>query len=496
MKLINKKTFFTIVASLLFFISCDNLERVPTDQIDRSQSFQSIEDAERWSTGMYATLKTDVYGAFMYSTDIQADQLNASLTFGNRNGNPHRWVEFLADDGLLSTLWGGYYNGLANINAAIAGFQTIDIDPSDQSRLDKVAGDAYLARAYYYHNLVVRFADMYNPATASTDLGVPLLLEFDVNRLPSRNTVQEIYDQILSDIQTAKNLLSNTTGSPGATSFNVDVARALEARVLLYMERYSDARTVAEELINENRYQLITTQADLSNMWTNDFHQEVISSLFTSAPNELANTNSIYVGFIPATGNFAPDFLPSQWVVDMYEPTDYRRDVYFQQVTVEQQAILYPNTWMVNKYPGNPALFTGANTNYQHAPILFRIAEMYLISAEAAFYSSGDPLTRINELRAARNASPLAGLSGTALENAIREERTRELAFEGFRLDDLRRWGLGFTRRDPQNTDIIQTGTTYDSMTQDATANKFTWGIPTRDITINPNIAGQQNPGW
>ena len=83
----------------------------------------------------------------------------------------------------------------------------------------------------------------------------------------------------------------------------------------------------------------------------------------------------------------------------------------------------YPSFWCINKYPGNPALFTAASTNYMHKPKIFRIAEVYLISAEAAAQTPATEaaaLTTLNLLRVARGATALVGLTGTALMDAIK----------------------------------------------------------------------------
>lgn len=496
---LNKIIIYSLLSLSIGFFSCDDLDRFPVNEIAIGESFQSIQDARAWSNGMYSTLRNNVYGNKMFTTDVQADQLNASLTYGNRNGAPHRWVEFLANTGVLEEFWGDAYNGISNINLALVEFDKIQLEEqSEKEELNQLKGEAYLARAFYYHRLVVRFAKIYNSSSASTDLGVPIELEFSVDQIskPSRGTVEMVYEQILEDISKAKSLLSGVEGSAGALKFNIDAVKALEARVLFYKGDYDKAKIVAEELINGNKYPLITDATQLSNMWTNDFHQEVISALFVAAPNELASANNIYLGFIGATGNYQPDFIPSQWVIDKYEDADYRKSVYFSPKNVEQEGVVYPNVWLVNKYPGNPNLFTGANSNFQHAPILFRIAEMYLISAESDLNTGGDPLVRLNQLRQARNASTLAGLSGNALTEAVRDERSRELAFEGFRLDDLRRWNLSFNRSSPQNLSLINEGPQFDKLSQPAGADKFTWGIPTRDITVNPNLRDQQNPGW
>ncbi len=501
MKNIIKLVFSILVLSMLFTltISCENLERFPSDEIETSQSFQKISDAESWNNGMYATLRGNLYGNSMYTLDVQADQLNASLTFGNRNGGPHRWSEFFSTDRVLLSVWLRNYKGIADANLAINNLKNIETkDASEVAAIKRYEGEAYFFRAFYYHNLVVRFGKMYDPSSANTDLAVPIYLDFDVNELGERKMVKEVYTQILNDIAEAKKKMSAVSGSSGATRLSIDTIKALEARVKFYMQEWKDAKSIADELIASGTYPLTKTEEEFKAMWhKDDYHQEVITALSVSAPNELPNTNSVYLGLIPVTGNFAPDFIPSQWVIDKYEDNDFRKKVYFEQKTVEQNAVTYPNIWLVNKYPGNPELYSGV-TNYAHSPILFRIAEMYLISAESASnLSQEEALAPLNTLRTARNLLPLTNLSSNELTVAIRDERFRELAFEGFRLDDLRRWGQGFSRKSPQNIDLINRGSSFDQLVIEAGNPKFTWGIPSLEISTNDNIQDKdQNSGW
>jgi hypothetical protein len=121
---------------------------------------------------------------------------------------------------------------------------------------------------------------------------------------------------------------------------------------------------------------------------------------------------------------------------------------------------------------------------------------MYLIAAEAAANNSdaAAALTALNTLHQARCGTTYTGLSGTALTDTIRSERTRELAFEGFRLDDLERWGTGFTRSGPQNTSFLLTGPSTVNLSIPAGDYQFIWAIPSNDLTLNPNLT--QNPGW
>lgn len=496
-KIYNKLLLFLGVS--LLAVSCD-LERFPYDAIEQSQSFQTIKDATTMNNGLYATLRGRVYGLYMFSTDVQADLLNATLDFGNRNGFPHRWNGFLADDYTIRDTWRYYYDAISNINNILENSGKIAVSTQpDQALMDRYLGEAYFLRAYYYHQLVQRFAKDYEPSTAANELGVPLVLKFDIKLKPSRSSVEEVYQQMLSDLTQAETLLATVTGSQNSTKITRDCVTALKARVYLCMHNWTGAITAANSLISSGIYPLVTSAATFKNMWSTDAGNESILQLFASQPSELSNANNIYLGYNTQTQRYTPDFVPQQWVVNLYEATDIRRAAYLEQKPLTVQGINYSNIYLINKYPGNPALMVTSVPNYQHKPKIFRIAEMYLISAEAAAQSASTEaaaLTTLNQLRTARGASSLTGLTGNALMDAIKNERVRELLCEGTRLDDLKRWHMGFARKAPQNTAFLNTGADYDQKIVTAGDDKFVWGIPKNDITTNPNIANQQNPGW
>ncbi|WP_419801185.1 RagB/SusD family nutrient uptake outer membrane protein [Mucilaginibacter sp.] len=495
-----KKIKISLVVSaiaLTALSACKKLELYPYDSIEVTQAFKTIKDAQTWDNGLYGILRGRVYGSYVVSQDVQADQLNASLDYGNRNGSPHRWGDsFLADDGAIVTAWSGYYFGIADVNTAIAGFDNITTtSTAEAATLDKSRGDAYLARAYYYHNLIIRFAKPYEPATAATDLGVPLLTAYDLNAMPARATVKEVYDQIIADLTKAKTLLASTAGVQGSRTFTIDAALALEARVRLHMQDWVGAYTAASTVIANGKYPLISSVTNLQNYWGTDGIQEDILQLNATSTTEAPNTNNIYLGYLSGNGLYDPDFIPSKWVVDFYSTSDIRKATYFSAKKVAISGQTVSDISLVNKYPGNPSLYSSSSTNYYQKPKVFRIGEVYLIAAEAAAKAgnAANALAALNALRVARGINSVSS-SGTTLIQDIKDERFRELAFEGFRLFDLKRYHEGFTRHDPQNLNIINIGASYNTLSVPADAAKFTWGLPTNDLIVNPKLV--QNPGW
>ncbi len=481
--------------TLTTITSCKKLDLKPVDAVDIATGFNTIQDAKYWNTGIYSALRARTYGNYNILQEVQGDQLNASLDFGNRNGAPHRWGSFLNNDD-FSGIYQGYYSGLSNVNVVIKGYEQIQATAGAQTdSLNTYKADARMARAHYLHELVIRYAKAYNPATAATDLGVPLLTEFDLSAKPARATVKAVYDQIIADLTVAKALNTKRANVKGARYFTPDAVLALEARVRLDMQDWAGAYTAANTLITSNRYPLYNTAAGLKSYWATDATQEDIMRI-NATTAETVNTNAIYLGLNGAGGFFAPDFIPTQAVVDSYDNADLRKAVYFEQKLIRIQGVNYANVWLVNKFPGNPALFTTSFTNYQNANKVFRIGEMYAIAAEAAanLTNPGNALTALNALRQARGLTALVGLTGAALTAEVRAERTRELNFDGFHLFDLKRWGLGFTRGTPQVPAAIQLGTGFNGLVIAATDPKFIWGLPTNDIILNPNLV--QNPGW
>lgn len=488
-----KNNILYIIAFLsVTFTGCD-LDYFPHDKIEQSQSFQTLKDAQSWNKGVYAYFRGRQSGIYTYTTDVQADQLNASLEFGNRNGQPHIWSSFYADDYSIRDIWRGYYGAISNANLIIENYPKMKLDKDgEKAELNRYMGDTYFVRAYYYSQLALFWSKAYNPSSADKDLSVPLQLNFDVNAQPARATLKQVYTQILSDIAEAKKLLANIEGTPGSNYFTIDAVIALEARVKLYMQDWAGAYAAANKLVSENKYKLINNEADFKAMWTNDKPQETIYQVLVSKPDELGNSNGIYINYDAGSDIDKPDFLPSKTMIDKYDDSDIRKKVFFKVDSIEMSGQKYYNIYVVDKFPGNPDYFVDKNSNYRHQTKTFRIAEMYLIAAEAAFKQSknADALKMLNALREARGISSL----GSVTMNDIKDERYRELAFEGFRLFDLKRWNEGFTRNAPQNESAVVAGEDYVGKTVEAGNDKFVWGIPTNDIKVNTNLV--QNPGW
>ena len=161
--------------------------------------------------------------------------------------------------------------------------------------------------------------------------------------------------------------------------------------------------------------------------------------------------------------------------------------------------------YLVNKYPRSEHLSLENDffLYYGHKPVLFRIAEIYLIAAEAAYKANNETKAKnyLNELRHARGLTTANDIatSGAALFTDIQNERNRELCFEGFRLFDLNRWGLGVQRGTPQNLTfnllVTSPANELTELNLPAGYYKMVWPIPQTLIDFEKG-RWQQNPNW
>lgn len=491
MKLIYKITLgLAAVASLS---SCENLDQDPYDKILTKNAFKTPKDAQYWRDGFYNTLRAN-YSYLEKRSDIQSDLLNATINFENREGFFHAW-SIPSDHASVAEVWRSRYSLLADINLSIEKFPTIATTTlAEQVQINQYLGEAYALRAYTYLQLVQRFSPQYTDANKHTpDLGLPLVTTFDIKTLPARATLAQTFDLIYSDIAQAKTLLASTGGVVGSTTFTLDAVRALEARAALSKGDYSRAYEAATAVIATNRYPLVRTADDLNAIWRSDAKAESIVQLFTSA-NEATPHFGLYQYLRRATGKYTPDFIPSQWVVDLYQGNDIRKNVYLKTFPTAFKTGNF-TTALVNKYPIGTY---GSANSYVHAAKIFRIAEQYLIAAEAAYKNGQETQAQdyLNQLRQARRVADIS-TTGSALFEDIKKERIRELAFEGFRLDDLKRWGDPVRRHDPQGGlgyIIKEPATLFHQLDKPANDPMLIWPIPLNDTDINKNI--KQNPGY
>ena len=514
--------------STILLLSCD-LNRYPSYVLELNRSLETYEDAESYNRGIMAQFRNRIGGSFASPQETMADCFNVPSDMAAGYTAIQGWKELNASYGTFSSCYQMYYSTLKNVNFTIESYPRVKeklkskYDEADDEvakaelkgqmdGLDLFIGTASFARAYYYFNLLLRFGIPYNPATVGTDLGVPLVLTYDVSNRITRNTVQECYDQIFKDLELAEKALAVRKPHAENSEFTVDAVKALKARIYLERKEYDKAYATAMELIQSGTYPLVQpTKEAFENMWVHDTSSEEILILEISVPNELPAGWGSYYGLDNTQHYHQPGLYPAQGILDLYEEGDLRYDVYFYRAPVVKIFDKkYKNAFtLLQKFKGNPAYATtkddpvyGRLPNGYHKPRVFRIAEQYLIAAEAGFYAGKDALKPLNALRASRGLKPVT-TSGDALLQDIRNERVRELLGEGFRLWDLRRWNLPIKRMAPQKIDgvdpreyISEELSTVDIEPGSELYKRTVWAIPQREINVYGKENLIQNPGW
>ncbi len=305
--------------------------------------------------------------------------------------------------------WQGYYKALMQVNNVY----TIASSLEDGALKNKVMGECCYFRAYLHLCLVTRFGD------------VPLMRENSDEKV-FRTPQAEVWDFIYEEIGRAVELL----GAPdeGIYFLSSDAAKALKARIALYMGRNSEAAVLAEGIINDARYGL----DGYEKIFRAGNNREIIFAFACSTTDgsKITLSTNFYSYNHPNSGSYV--YAPAGDVMTMYSDTDTRKEI---------SVTTLGGLNFINKYPSGQ---TGTDP-----VIISRLAEMYLISAEAQGLVKGLP--RLNELRAYRGLSPVYPSSEAKYMDSILEERRLELLCEGHRWYDLVRTGKAVERLGIQN---------------------------------------------
>lgn len=495
-----KKLSILFAIALFMFTSCEEfLTKNPLDQVATDEAITTISDAEVALNGVYSSFKsTSYYGRYYVAhADVLTDELQSVIGYSNQLGEFYKW-SFLSDNGEVTGAWNIMYKTIIRASNVIDALPAIE--DADEDDLSRIEAEARLARAIAHFDLVRAFAKAYTQANPATDLGVPIIEHFELNA-PERNTLDEVYTFIIDEAKTAKTVLASSGRNEKASVFLTEgTAAAFLARVSLYMGEWNDAISYATEVIDNPLYTLSNDSASIAKTFRSDDSDEVIFKIGLTK----GDYDGRYIGYnYYNNSQGAPncDYVPAQWILDLFGANDLRYDI-----TFKSEENKFGWTWpLVWKYPGNPAFYDFANndlTTNANMYKVFRLSEMYLIRAEANAEIGGAneaiALTDYNLLRSNR----ITGYSnetytGQALKNAIWDERVRELCFEGHHFFDLKRKGLGFTRVPivhPDEGAVTNPGPNQSEMVIEPDNARWLWPIPDNEIRANENIT--PNPGY
>ena len=426
---IGKATFLLLV--LMVASACSDLMLDPHNAISDDAYFGTLDDFRAAVVGTYSQMQ----GAGWYGRSIHL----MSDIMGNdvkQAGSANRYQEFADFEGQVVTghgyetsLWTGIYEGINQLNMLInAEWEA----PATQAvELTQIRGEAHALRALAHFDLVKMYAQHYTFTADASHPGVPIVLVSDVTSLPPRNTVAEVYAQVISDLNTGITMM--TQARYGSFMMTKEAAQALLSRVYLYMEDYSMAASMADAVIGSGKYSLVTGSAYVNQFATGGSSEAILELNNTSADGPGGNSLG---GMLRASGY--GDYLPAKDLLNLILPGDIREQMFIVDVLLTGAYA----SLRVNKYP--------TVTNTDNIPVI-RLSEVYLNRAEArAHMGQEDPArTDLNLIRKrGLAAAPLVTAGGQALIDEILIERRIELGYEGHSIHDLMRNKLGIARVD------------------------------------------------
>lgn len=432
------------VAAAAVMAACDSpLDTNPTASIDAETALSTPRGIELGLNGAYRSLQPgDLYGVnLMVYPDMYADNLDFTGTFQTDREVAQRNIN--ATNTAVLGMWADMYDGINRTNNILDAIPNVGALSSSEA--DQYRGEALFIRALHYSLLAGYFGDV--PIITEPSRGV------GEESLVARDPVADVYAMIIADLEESATLLAPGHVAGRATA---DAANALLARVYLETGAYAQARDKATLLIESGEYSL---PADYATVFRTNNSSESIFELQYSINNSNSQAFWFYTPDLGGRWGYSP-------TADLYaafEPGDERLDV-----TIGIDA--------GDRYGNKYEKIENGDDNI----VVLRLAEMYLIRAEANARLNAAPAVVRADIDEVRNRAGLPDLPTTVdtqqeLFDAILQERRVELAFEGLRFFDLRRLGVA--------TSLLQIPATH-----------LLWPIPQAERDVNTALS--QNDGY
>jgi len=528
-----KYKFLYICFLVLVLISCNEnlLDTIPKDRLASSLFWQTEEDAVYASNGVYSILGNQWrYSSMDAFTDI------AHFILQWRSESEVEKHTFDASNNVIASEWSYYYT---IIGAASSFLENVDlIKKIDNNLKDRLIAEVKTLRAFAYINLTMLYGEV---PLVTTSLNV------DKAKSLNRTPQNQIWDFVSTELTTAAINLPTTQKEKGRITKGT--ALGLKARAMLYAGRYNEARSAAKEVMDLGVHKINDSYAKLFDYEGENSSEIIFARQFTKN----LNAHSIFA-FFTANSLYTQQcqVVPTKPLIDAYlmkstglpienpasgfDPNNPYKDrdprLYY---TVYITGDLLPNGKELNTLPGSGTgdditisaenvTPTGwyfkkyvSNADYSNPwncgvnLIYLRYAEVLLTYAEASVEIGGTAidqsvLTSLNEIRSRTdvNMPKITTKNQDELRQIIRRERMVELAMEGLRLFDIRRWKIGenvipgtikgMTYEDPHNPGSLKTAELTGYVKEFNPKKHYLWPIPFRELDLNENLT--QNPGF
>lgn len=485
------KKIYTIcfVSLSLLLSSCSFLNEEPSNAQNAEVAIQTVQDARVALNGILSSMtSSNYYGRnFMLYGDVRGGDF--TIVSSGRGMDGLYLYSHTPTSSSCSYFWTQGFRCIMLANNLLENINRLEKE--GQVGFDEYKGQALALRALFYFDLVRLYGAPYNYNKEA--LGVPLVTTtLDAQAQPSRATVEQNYQLIVADLEAAETLLKGAKkANPGY--INYYAAKALHARVALFMDDYATALACAEEVIQCNVYSLYEP-ANWGRSWASQFGSESIFELAMTNENDLGTSSlAFYYMQYQRVKGASGFFLAS----DSYLQTlaEDAQDVRWEVMGEDELSTTdQPRLGAMYKYAGGVSMPGDGEASYTAVNVkIIRLSEVYLIAAEAAL-RTGDKATAVRYLNAIRSRAPqLAPATEETISlELILLERQKELLGEGQRFFDLIRCDKSIT----YNDDLGNVFVSFRPKTVDRTQFNTILPIAQDEINANPSLVSQQNPGY
>ncbi|WP_026632479.1 RagB/SusD family nutrient uptake outer membrane protein [Dyadobacter alkalitolerans] len=467
---------------VLSLVACKDtfLDLAPISSANSSTFYKTSSDMVLAINGAYGSLQLPgQYGRFFIVSEIPSDDTAPPLSGSITDQDEFDKFYLRTTNPILAERWSDGYRGIYRCNTILDRLIPI---PMDETLKKRITGEAKFLRALMYFNLVRMFG------------GVPLVVKeiIDTNEGYSygRNTVDEVYQQIIKDLSESELLLPAAYGAADVGRATSGAAKALLGKVYLTRKQYADAVAKLREVVDMESmgtYALLPNYGEVFKTANKNGKESVFSVQYKKgslgegsgfanlyAPQSSGNSVVLFSG----DGNNRP----TADLENAYEPGDVRKDISMASSYINEAGVKV-DFYYVKKYGDQPVVKYDSEDNW---PVI-RYADVLLMYAEALNETGKTPdaLPFLNRIRVRAKLGEKPALSQAEMRLALEHERRVELAFEGHRWFDLVRTGRA--------QEVINSKSEAISLPTNITANNLIFPIPQSQIDVNPSVI-MQNP--
>lgn len=511
-----KKTLLFTLVAMCLLSSCSNefLKLSPETSVTSVSFFETESHFDLALVGVYTQLR-GIVSAGHYMDEMRSD--NSFFRYYAPDRGPANWVEDIiqwTDQSQTTVVNNRYYSdyqGISRANAILDRLESAEI--SDEAKA-RISGETLFLRAFFYFDLVTHYG------------GVPLYLHEVVDEAAAyqpRASVDEVYQQVISDLQAAIPQLPIATTFPQSGRATAGAAKMLLAKAYMSMpvRDYPKAEIELRDITQMN-YGLLDRYIDNFNPATKNGKESIFEIQYMEGDD--GQQSDFVYSMLPKTGNtgIATGIavnnvvrggwnVPNQELIDSYESGDQRLSVSIKVIegtlnggSVSTDPVTYLAVEEIGDFsPVAGNVYFPFVAKYLHGPYgkpfntgqnwpVFRYADALLLLAEC-LVEQGKNAEALPFLNAVRQRADLPDLSTATAENVLLERR-HELAFENHRWTDLIRNGKAIEIMSVYGEKMKQQ---YDFLPETAfnvTEERLVYPIPFRETQINPQLI--QNPGY